>query len=57
MKKLPWYTQYLERLNMAVNAIKEGKHSFVTDDLNSYHNVWYEMHEDLLKLLKKEREE
>jgi len=54
---LPWYDQYLKRLERAVSEIKAGNHSYVADDTHSYHNVWYELHEDLLKLLKREREE
>jgi predicted transcriptional regulator len=51
------YKNYIRRLNFAIKKLKEGEYNYLTKDKNSYHNVWFELHESILKLWGKERME
>ncbi|HEX3793606.1 MAG TPA: hypothetical protein VHV57_03820 [Acidimicrobiales bacterium] len=48
----PRLTPYVTRFGRAVNAMEEGDHSYVARPiLDSYHTVWFELHEELIGLL------
>jgi hypothetical protein len=50
--------QYLNRLESAYDKVLAGEHDWVSGArIDSYHTVWFELHEDLLRLLGREREE
>ncbi|MFQ5762668.1 MAG: hypothetical protein ACE5PO_06510 [Candidatus Bathyarchaeia archaeon] len=52
------YNPYLTRLRSAVEKLKYGELDYFTKpNIDSYHTVWFEFHEDLLKLMGKKREE
>jgi hypothetical protein len=52
------YGTYWKRLNLAIEKIKEGNSDYLSrPSLDSYHTVWFEFHEDLLKLMGKKRVE
>jgi len=52
------YRLYLTRLTAAVEKLKNGELDYFTKPtVDSYHTVWFEFHEDLLKLIGKQREE
>ncbi|MBV8161068.1 MAG: hypothetical protein JO265_09110 [Acidimicrobiia bacterium] len=47
---------YGQRLAAAVERVEAGDHDWFTKPLiDSYHTVWFELHEDLLSTLGKER--
>ncbi len=49
---------YKEKLTAAIEYAEDGAIQWVSDaTIDSYHTVWFEMHEDLLRLLGREREE
>ena len=49
---------YKSKLLNALEKAEDGDTAWVSDaKLESYHTVWFEMHEDLLRLLGREREE
>ncbi len=49
---------YKEKLTAALEQAEDGAIEWVSDaKIDSYHTVWFEMHEDLLRLLGREREE
>jgi len=49
---------YRIRLIRAASRISEGEHSYIASpQIDSYHNVWFELHEDLIRLAGKTREE
>jgi hypothetical protein len=51
-------TRYLERLESAYDKVLAGEHDWVSGArIDSYHTVWFELHEDLLRMLGREREE
>ncbi len=53
--RLQWYA---ERLTEALEKAEDGDVAWVSDaTIESYHTVWFEMHEDLLRLLGRERTE
>jgi hypothetical protein len=50
--------RYLERLDAAYDNVLAGDLDFVSGArIDSYHTVWFELHEDLLRMLGREREE
>jgi len=54
----PRYAPYLERLDSCVERLRAGDHAAFTAPLaESYHTVWFELHQDLLLTLGLEREE
>jgi len=54
----PRLGQYLNRLEGAYDRVLAGDHDFVSGaKVDSYHTVWFELHEDLLRMLGREREE
>lgn len=49
---------YEQRLAEAYDKVLAGDHDFVSGArVDSYHTVWFELHEDLLRMLGREREE
>jgi hypothetical protein len=54
----PRLGEYLRRLDAAYDKTLAGEHDFVSGaKVDSYHTVWFELHEDLLRMLGREREE
>jgi hypothetical protein len=49
------YRSYVKRLDFAIEKLKEGETDYLTKAQSSYHNVWFELHESILKLWGKER--
>lgn len=53
--RLQWYA---DKLTEALEKAEDGDVAWVSDaTIESYHTVWFEMHEDLLRLLGRERTE
>ena len=49
---------YRARLERAAERISSGEHDFIASPrIDSYHNVWFELHEDLIQLAGRTREE
>jgi hypothetical protein len=49
---------YRDRLESAYDRVLAGDHDWVSGArIDSYHTVWFELHEDLLRMLGREREE
>ena len=49
---------YRDKLGTALERAEDGDASWVSDArIDSYHTVWFELHEDLLRLLGRTREE
>ncbi|APB00860.1 pyruvate, phosphate dikinase [Nocardia seriolae] len=47
----PRLSRYLDRLDRAIDRITEGDHTYVARPImDSYHTVWFELHEDLIGL-------
>ena len=42
------FAVYGHRLTNALRRAHDGELQYVTDDLESYHSVWFQLHEDLL---------
>ncbi len=54
----PRLNRYTERLLAALEKAEDGKTEFVSGArVDSYHTVWFELHEDLLRILGRERDE
>ena len=49
------FQNYALRLDQAVEKIKQGDADYLVRNGASYHNVWFEMHESILKLWGRER--
>jgi hypothetical protein len=57
-RKVPRFALYAERLAEALDRAEGDELEFVSGvRCDSYHMVWYEMHEDLLRTLGRKREE
>lgn len=48
---LPRFARYRTRLTDALTRAKAGSLDYLTDNLDSYHTVWFQLHEDLLSTL------
>jgi hypothetical protein len=48
---LPRFGRYRERLAHALARARSGASAYLTDSMSSYHNVWFQLHEDLLATL------
>lgn len=56
--QLPRLSAYLEKLRTALNNVKDGEIAWLTQPLiDSYHTVWFELHEELIQALGLTREE
>jgi hypothetical protein len=54
----PRLRRYVLRLEAAYDKVLAGEHDWVSGArIDSYHTVWFELHEDLLRMLGREREE
>jgi hypothetical protein len=54
----PRLGRYTERLDAAYDRVLAGEREWVSGArIDSYHTCWYELHEDLLRMLGREREE
>jgi hypothetical protein len=54
----PRLERYLRRLESAYDKVLAGDHDWVSGArVDSYHTVWFELHEDLLRMLGRERQE
>jgi DNA-binding MarR family transcriptional regulator len=50
------YEPYLESLDDAIAALADGEADYFTGtEVDSYHTVWFELHDDLLRTLGEER--
>ena len=54
--RLRRFSHYGTRLATALERAKRGEQGLVTDSLDSYHTVWFQLHEDLLATLGLTRE-
>jgi hypothetical protein len=55
---LPRMRIYREKLLAALEKAEDGSVAWVSDaKIESYHTLWFELHEDLLRLMGREREE
>lgn len=48
---LPRFARYRTRLTGALGLVRAGKLDYVTDNMESYHVIWFQLHEDLLATL------
>jgi pyruvate, orthophosphate dikinase len=56
--ELPRFESYVRRLRRALSEVRAGDHTMVAAPIkDSYHTVWFELHEDLLMLAGRERKE
>lgn len=56
--KLPRLKYYADKLLAALEAAEDGEAEWVSDiRRDSYHTVWFELHEELLRIMGREREE
>jgi hypothetical protein len=53
----PTHKRYIGRFESALNRLKDGDAKYMAIARDSYHGIWYELHESLLKLSGKERVE
>jgi hypothetical protein len=57
-RALPRFSIYRDKLGTALEKAEDGKIEWVSDaKIESYHTLWFELHEDLLRLMRREREE
>ena len=55
---VPRFQIYDEKLRAALGKSEDGAIQWVSDaKIESYHTLWFELHEDLLRLMGREREE
>ena len=56
--QLPRLAIFGDKLLAALEAAEDGDHEWVSDiRRESYHTVWFELHEDLLRIMGRERQE
>lgn len=52
------FARYASKLESALERAEDGEREWVSDaTIESYHTVWFEMHEDLLRILARQRDE
>ena len=55
---LPRLSRYTTRLSAALDKAESGEINFVSGaKIDSYHTVWFELHEDLLRILDRKRDD
>jgi hypothetical protein len=55
---LPRFSIYRNKLSAALEKAEDGEITWVSDaKIESYHTLWFELHEDLLRLMRRERDE
>jgi len=47
---IPVYKRYISRFEKALKLLMDGNIEYMDLARNSYHNIWFELHESLLKL-------
>ena len=58
MSGLPRMQSYARRLSAAAEAAASGDGRFIASPrVDSYHGVWFELHEDLIRLAGRTRED
>lgn len=56
--RAPRFARYGEKLERALDRAEDGDTAWVSDaTIESYHTVWFELHEDLLRVLARVRDE
>ncbi|MFD1046793.1 hypothetical protein ACFQ1S_15170 [Kibdelosporangium lantanae] len=50
-RTVPRFARYQVRLTEALTRAKAGSRVHVTDSMQSYHSIWFQLHEDLLTTL------
>lgn len=45
------FGRYRDRLGVALGRVRAGDGAYVSEELESYHGVWFQLHEDLLVTL------
>jgi hypothetical protein len=56
--KLPRLKRYAERLANALDKAESGEIAYVSGaKIDSYHTVWFELHEDLIRVLDRKRDD
>jgi pyruvate,orthophosphate dikinase len=51
------FDDYIRRLGQALAQVREGRTAYVASlSVDSYHTAWFQMHEDLLRVLDEQRE-
>lgn len=54
----PLTKRFVGRLDAALQKVDQGDHDYVSNvRIDSYHTVWYQMHEHLLRMMGEERDE
>lgn len=57
-KPMPRLKRYAQRLERALDQAEAGEVNFVSGaKIDSYHTVWFELHEDLLRILNRKRDD
>ncbi len=55
---LPRFVYYSAKLDAALLRLEDGEHAWLSEvNIDSYHTVWFELHEDLLRVLGRVRSE
>ena len=55
---LPRIADYSVRLGLAAARVAAGEHTYIASPrLDSYHSIWFELHEDLIRLAGRTRED
>jgi predicted transcriptional regulator len=54
---VPMLKTYIRRLDYAAKKVRENAVEYLVKNEDSYHNVWFELHENILKFLGRERRE
>ncbi len=55
---LPRMADYVVRLGHAAERVAAGEHTYIASPrLDSYHSIWFELHEDLIRLAGRTRED
>ena len=55
---LPRFARYRAKLDTALSRAEDGERAWVSDaTIDSYHSVWFELHEDILRVLGRARQE
>jgi pyruvate, orthophosphate dikinase len=52
------FAGYQARFERAMSAVRSGDHRFIASPrVDSYHSIWFELHEDLIRLAERTRED
>ncbi len=55
---LPRLGDYAARLQRAADLVADGEHGYIASPrVDSYHSIWFELHEDLIRLAGRTRED